>query len=130
MNILFIHLWLSISAIFVHFLRIFFKQYLITILHFLCLVSAQTLQFFLNSRRMQDTRNSSLKAAVNRTYPTGRSLNIVFFLKTLKYSGLWSFSVFPLCQCVYTHQAGRTPALQQNKQSSENHKVLRKKHNI
>ena len=34
------------------------------------------------------------------------------------------FSVFPRCQCVYTPQAGRTPALQQNWQSS------RKKHNI
>ena len=40
------------------------------------------------------------------------------------------FSVFPRCQCVYTHQAGRTPALQQNWQSSENNKILRKKHNI
>ena len=29
------------------------------------------------------------------------------------------FSVFPRCQCVYAHQAGRTPALQQNWQSSE-----------
>ena len=36
-------------------------------------------------------------------------------------------SVFPRCQCVYTHQAGRTPALQQNWQSSENFK---EKHNI
>ena len=47
-----------------------------------------------------------------------------------KYSGLWPFSVFPRCQCVYTHQAVRKPALQQNWQSSENHKILRKKHNI
>ena len=30
------------------------------------------------------------------------------------------FSVFPRCQCVYTHRAGRKPALQQNWQSSEN----------
>ena len=29
------------------------------------------------------------------------------------------FSVFLRCQCVYTHQAVRTPALQQNWQSSE-----------
>ena len=29
-------------------------------------------------------------------------------------------SVFYRCQCVYTRQAGRTPALQQNWQSSEN----------
>ena len=28
-------------------------------------------------------------------------------------------SVFPRCQCVYTHQAGRKPALKQNWQSSE-----------
>ena len=32
-------------------------------------------------------------------------------------------SVFSRCQCVYTRQAGRTPALQQNRQSS---KILRK----
>ena len=42
---------------------------------------------------------------------TGCSLNIVFFSKILKYSRLWPFSVFPRCQCVYTHQAGKTPAL-------------------
>ena len=53
---------------------------------------------------------------VIKKYPhTGCSLNIVFFfLKVLEYSGLWSFSAFPWCQFVYTHQAGRTPALQQN----------------
>ena len=28
-------------------------------------------------------------------------------------------SIFPQCQCVYTYQAGRKPALQQNWQSSE-----------
>ena len=42
-----------------------------------------------------------------------------FFPKILKYSGLWPFSVCPRCKCVYTYQAGRTPALQQNWQSSE-----------
>ena len=50
---------------------------------------------------------------------TGCSLDIVFFPKILEYIGLWSFSVSPRCQCVYTHQAGRTPALQQDWQSSE-----------
>ena len=35
-------------------------------------------------------------------------------------------TVFSRCQCVYTHQAGRTPALQQNWQSSENSKNVRK----
>ena len=50
---------------------------------------------------------------------TGCSLNIVFFPKILEYSGLWPSSVFPYCQFVYTHQAGITPALQQNWQSSE-----------
>ena len=43
----------------------------------------------------------------------------VFFLKILEYSWLWPFTVFPWCQCVYTHQAGRAPALQQNWKSSE-----------
>ena len=46
------------------------------------------------------------------------SLNIVFFPNIIEYSELWSFSVFPRRQCVYTHQAGRTPASQQNWQSS------------
>ena len=49
---------------------------------------------------------------------TGCSLNIVFFSRILKYSGLLPFSVFPWCQCVYTQQTGRTPALQHNRQSS------------
>ena len=53
------------------------------------------------------------------TWYTGCSLNIVFLPNILGYSELWSFSVFPWCLCVYTHQAGRTPALQQNWQSSE-----------
>ena len=60
---------------------------------------------------------------------TGCSLNIVFF-KLLKYSGLLPFYVFSRCQCVYAHQAGRTPALQQNWQSLENSKNLKDKHNI
>ena len=51
---------------------------------------------------------------------TGCSLNIVFLSKILKYSGLLPFSVFLRRHCVYTHQAGRTPALQQNWQRSEN----------
>ena len=41
------------------------------------------------------------------------------FWNILKYSGLLPFSVFPRFQCVYTHQAGRKPALQQNWQSLE-----------
>ena len=45
---------------------------------------------------------------------TGCSLNIVFLSKILEYSELWPFFVFPWCQFVYTHQAGRTPAMQQN----------------
>ena len=37
------------------------------------------------------------------------------------------YCVFPRCQCVYTHQAGRTPALQRNLQSSEKSQIFRKK---
>ena len=37
-------------------------------------------------------------------------------------------SIFSLCQCVYTQQAGRTPALQQNWQSSENSKNFKENH--
>ena len=46
----------------------------------------------------------------NLTHPanTGCSLNIVFFKK----SRILPFSVFPRCQCMYTHQTGRTTALQ------------------
>ena len=55
--------------------------------------------------------NSSRNSHILFIACTGCSLNIVFFLKILEYSGLWSFSVFPWYQCVYTHQAGRTPAL-------------------
>ena len=47
------------------------------------------------------------------------SFNIVFFPKILEYSGLLPLSVFTRYQCVYTHLTGRTPALQQNWQSSE-----------
>ena len=36
-------------------------------------------------------------------------------------------SVFPRCQCVYTNQAGRKPALQQNWQSSEKSQHLKEK---
>ena len=36
-------------------------------------------------------------------------------------------SVFPRRQCVYTHEAGRTPALQQNRQSSEKSQHFKKK---
>ena len=39
-------------------------------------------------------------------------------------------SVLPRCQCVYTRQAGGTPALQQNWKSSENFKKFKEKHNI
>ena len=56
------------------------------------------------------------------------SLNIVFFKKILKYSGLLPFSVFPWCQCVYTHQAGRTPAeLAEFRKVTQN---CKEKHNI
>ena len=42
-------------------------------------------------------------------------------------SMLLPFSVFPRCQCVYTHQAVRTPALQQNWQSSEKSQNFKEK---
>ena len=39
-------------------------------------------------------------------------------------------SVFPRCQCMYTHQAGRKPALQQNWQSSEKSQNFKEKNTI
>jgi len=61
---------------------------------------------------------------------TGCSLSIVFFPKILKYSGLWPFSVFLRRQCVYTHQTGRKPALQQNCHSSEKSQHFKEKKQI
>ena len=49
---------------------------------------------------------------------TGCSWNIVFF-EDFEIFRILAFPVFPRCQCVYTHKAGRTPGLQQNWQSSE-----------
>ena len=51
----------------------------------------------------------------------------MFFSNILEYSGLWPFSVFPRYQCVYTYQAGRTPVLQQNWQSSEKSQYFKEK---
>ena len=50
-----------------------------------------------------------------------------FFPKILKYSGLLPFCVFPRCKCVYKCQAGRTPVLQQNWQSSEKSQDFKEK---
>ena len=55
---------------------------------------------------------------------------LCFFPKIFKYSGLWPFSVFPLCQCVYTHQAGRKRGCSRIGRVQKNHNILRKKHNI
>ena len=52
------------------------------------------------------------------------------FSKILKYSGLWPFSVFPRCPCVYTRQAGRTAALQQNWKSPEKITTFKGKNTI
>ena len=49
------------------------------------------------------------------------------FSKDFRIFRTWSFSVFPWVQCVYTHQAGRTPTLQQNWQSSEKSQHFREK---
>ena len=49
------------------------------------------------------------------------------FSKIFKYSGVLPFSAFPRCQCVYTHQAGRKPALQQNWQSWEKSQNFKEK---
>ena len=55
---------------------------------------------------------------------TGCSLNIVFFFRIIQNI---PDSVFPQCQCAYTHKAGRTPALQQNWQSSEKSQKFKEK---
>ena len=63
---------------------------------------------------------------------TGCSLNIVFFFENFKniFRSL-AFLCFPsVSVCVHSLWAGRTPAMQQNWQSSEKSQKLRKKHNI
>ena len=72
-------------------------------------------------------RDSTYFSFILRCRGTGCLLNIVFFSKILIYI---PDSDFSRCQCVYTHQAGRTPALQQNRQSSENSKNCKEKNNI
>ena len=52
------------------------------------------------------------------------SLNIVVFFRIFKNI---PNSICPRCQCVYTHQAGRKPALQKNWQSSEKSQHLKEK---
>ena len=52
-----------------------------------------------------------------------------FFQDFEIYSGLWSLSVSPRCQCVYTI-AGQTPALQENLQSLEKSQNFKKKNTI
>ena len=54
---------------------------------------------------------------------TSAIFNCVFFLKILKYSGLWSFSVLPRCQCVFTRRQKISAAA---KLAEKNHKILRK----
>ena len=52
--------------------------------------------------------------------------NCVFFKDFKIYSGLWSLSDFPRCQCVYT-MAGKTPALPEElAESQKNHNPIRK----
>ena len=57
---------------------------------------------------------------------TGCSLNIVFFFEDLKIFGTLAFLCFPSVSVCITHQAGRTPELQQKWQSSEKSQILRK----
>ena len=63
----------------------------------------------------------------NALHTTGCSLNIVFISENFK---IFRSLVFLSSPSVYTHKAGRKPALQRNWQSSEKSKILRKKHNI
>ena len=59
---------------------------------------------------------------------TGCLLNIVFFSKDFRIFRTLVFLCFPLVSmCVHTHQAGRTPALQQNWQSSEKSQNFKEK---
>ena len=87
-------------------------------------------------RRRQ--RRGELRRRTSRTQPpsTGSRTHMILliiyrvfikyyvFFEDFKILRILFFAVFPRCQCVY--QAGRTPALQQHWQSSENSKILRK----
>ena len=50
---------------------------------------------------------------------TGCPWNVVFFSEDFKVFRTLAFLCFHRCQCVYTHKAGKKPALQQSWQSSE-----------
>ena len=55
----------------------------------------------------------------NSKLGTGYSLNIVFFSEDFKTFRTLAFPCFPSVSLCVTHQAGRTPGLQHNWQSSE-----------
>ena len=53
--------------------------------------------------------------------------NFYYSAGSFVHCGKVHFGKFPRCQCVYTQQAGRTPALQQNWQSSEKSQNFKEK---
>ena len=54
-----------------------------------------------------------------------------FFFEYFEIFRTLAFLCFPsVSVCLYTHQAGRTPALQQNWQSTEKSQNFKEKHNI
>ena len=87
---------------------------------------ATSIHTFTNCSRTQKSGGNGFSIDIVNL-DTGCSLKIVFFWKILKYSELFPFSVFPRCQCVYTHQAGRTPTLQQNWKSLEKSQSFKEK---
>ena len=110
-------------------------QYLINTLYLTAILAYQRnysssgWQIYQSISREQRKSEREIEMKVNTwiNLYTGCLLNIVFFLQILIYI---PDSVFSRCQCVYTHKAGRTPALQQNLQSSQKSENFNEKHNI
>ena len=63
----------------------------------------------------------------NKNCAEGRRRLVNEFVCLLIYRVFIKYCVFPRCQCVYTHQAGRKPALQQNWKSSEKSQNFKEK---
>ena len=76
--------------------------------------------------------HSSVKHTHTHTYTHTHTCTTTYRV-FIKYCVFFRFfknipnSVFPRCQCVYTHQAGRKPALQHNWQSSEKSQNFKEK---
>ena len=89
------------------------------------------LSFFFTFILLFQTSQYVSVAAIFLFSTTRCSLNIVFFSKILKYSGLSPFSVSPCVSvCTHTRQVEPHQRCSRTGRVQKNHKILKKKHNI